>query len=282
MKNKGFTLTELLIAILLASVISLALLSTFIVSNSAFRTGRKVSELTEDVRNALTTLDFLFSRWGQGVPCADNNCTIGSTLPDCSTYPPRDPMCVTISDYGMKVEFYANLYGGGFVVSVNDTHANIISCRLNRSPTQNCYYIFDNSGFRIRNSNNQPVAVKLSSFTGQPDCLMSAQPNLNISRTLFEWDTVFNSTLTLMPGDFISRVPHRITLYVKNIAGENWLVYDRADMESGCGDNENSVRIIKIRDRDLNISKEGRTVLINATFITANGTAYKIERRFGR
>ncbi|MCS7149992.1 MAG: hypothetical protein N2Z40_07620 [Caldimicrobium sp.] len=281
MKRKGFLTIELLIVIILASVLSLALLSTFIVSNSAFKTGRMVSELTEDVRNAFTTLDYLFSRWGQGVPCADNNCTISSTLPDCTSYPPRDPMCVTISDNGRKAEFYANLYGSGFVESANNLHASIISCRLNSGSKQNCYYIFDNSGFRIRSLNNQPVAVKLSSFTGQPDCLMNAQPNLFINRTLFEWDTVSNSSiLTLMPGDFIVRVPHRITLYVKNIAGENWLVYDRTDMENGCGDSENSVRIIRIRD--LTISKDHRTVVFNATLITANGTTYLMERRFGR
>lgn len=66
MKNRGISLVELLVAIVVSTIILGAVLSMFIGSNIAFRGNRDIAEMSEDVRNAITTLEFLFSRWGLG------------------------------------------------------------------------------------------------------------------------------------------------------------------------------------------------------------------------
>ncbi|MDW8095205.1 MAG: type II secretion system protein, partial [Aquificaceae bacterium] len=124
--KRGVTLTELLVAIVVSSIILTAIVSIFSTSNLALRRGKETAELTEDVRNAITTLEFVFSRWGSGVPCENNQCNIGNTIPDCPNTnlqpPPRDPMCMTI--IGQEVRFFANLYGMGFVVGFSGNNNN--------------------------------------------------------------------------------------------------------------------------------------------------------------
>lgn len=136
---KGVSLVEILNAIAVDAIITLALTFLFVGSNRAFLGNRASAGLTEDVRNAITTLEFVFSRWGTGVPCRDNNCTIESPPPPCSSYPPYDPQCITLTS--SSVEFYANIYGYGFVTTATNTTASIISCRLDSSSRDNYYYI---------------------------------------------------------------------------------------------------------------------------------------------
>ena len=280
--KRGFTLTELLVAIIISSIILLAVVSMFITSNRALRSGRDVSEMSEDVRNAITTLEYIFSRWGSGVPCANNQCSIGPTIPDCPNTnlqpPPNDPMCMTIS--GQEVRFFANLYGTGFVVSVSGNQANIISCRLNTGNNQNCYYIWNGgrlkTGFGTR---GRPVPVQLASFSGQPDCIGSNAPNLTISTTVNRWLNEGNGTI-LEPGDYITRAPHYIRLYVKD---DGWLMMDRTDMGVGCQDNavgENAVRIGRVQS--FSAQKVGRSVRIDVVFVGSDDRTYRIVRVYGR
>lgn len=61
-QRKGISLVELLIAIVIGIIVTSALTGLFVGSNRAFLKNREISELAEDVRNAITTLEFIFSR----------------------------------------------------------------------------------------------------------------------------------------------------------------------------------------------------------------------------
>ncbi len=278
--RRGFSLVELLTAIVVAVIILGAITGLFIGSNNAFRTGRNVSGLTEDVRNAISTLEFVFSRWGAGVPCKNNNCTTAlqniksGTLPDCDGYPPTDPMCITA---GSDVRFYANLYGIGFVVSVSGNNANVISCRLSNNSKQNCYYVWNGGRTKFgTGTDGRLVFVRLSGISGEQDCLGGTQ-TISISGQVYEWVTLPQSTtLSLSPGDYITRVPHGIRLYVSN----GVLYMDRTDMADSCGDSESAVKIGNVQS--FNVQKVGRAVRVDAVFVGSDGKTYPITRYFGR
>ena len=241
MKNKGFTLTELLIAIVVASITLLAITSLFSVGNRVVNQQVKpVSEAMEEAQSGLATLDFLMSRWGVGFPCT--NCNVNKPLPDChdyDTFPSKpnpsdygnNPLCVTIEDKdndgNSEVYFFASLGGSGFVISVdnNNNQANLISCRLSDSKENNCYY-------RFRNGNFLDFIQLKSLSSDNADCsrINLSQPNATAS------------AYGLAEGDFIVRAPHFIKLYVKN----GWLMMDKKDI-SPCNANENAVTIAKVK-----------------------------------
>jgi prepilin-type N-terminal cleavage/methylation domain-containing protein len=242
MKNKGFTLTELLIAIVVASITLLAITSLFSVGNRVVNQVKPVSETMEEAQSGLATLDFLMSRWGVGVPCT--NCNVNRPLPNCpdyDTFPstpynpnayPDNPLCVTIkqdNNGNSEVYFFASLGGSGFVISVdnnnNNKQANLISCRLSDSKKNNCYYKFSNGNF------SAPIKLRsLSSDNAECSKLENlSQPNAKASAD------------GLSAGDFIVRAPHFIKLYVNN----GWLMMDKKDVDP-CNANENAVNIAKV------------------------------------
>ncbi|MGC8869459.1 MAG: PilW family protein, partial [Sulfurihydrogenibium sp.] len=255
MKNKGFTLTELLIAIVVASITLLAITSLFMVGNRVVNQVKPVSETMEEAQSGLATLDFLMSRWGVGVPCT--NCNVNTPLPDCPNYDtfpskpynpnayPDNPLCITIqqdNNENSAVYFFASLGGSGFVISVdnnnnNNEQANLISCRLSCKllnsdicrlsdrDTNNCYYKFSNGNFSgfIRLSSLSPNNADCSKLENL------SQPNAKASAD------------GLAEGDFIVRAPHFIKLYVNN----GWLMMDKKDVDP-CNANENAVNIAKV------------------------------------
>ena len=113
MKMKGFTLVEILVTMLLVSIILMAIVGLYIASDKAFKKNKPISDVLEEMRSGIATLDFVFSRWGVGVPCTNNNCTINATgISPCDKYyPPPDPMCMTCNEGSLSsgcsdVEFY--------------------------------------------------------------------------------------------------------------------------------------------------------------------------------
>lgn len=165
----------------------------------------------------------------------NNVCNINpNAIPPCNNqYPPPDPMCMDIA--GNSVTFYANLYGIGFVSAVTGNNATVISCRLNTGANQNCHYVWHNA--RIKSgydSNGIPIVVSLGGSLNQPECI-TGMNTVTIPISI--------GNANLGEGDYITRVPHRVTLRVE---GE-WLVMDRTDMANICADNENSVRIGRIQ-----------------------------------
>lgn len=271
--KRGFTLVELLTAIVIAVIIGAALLSLFIVGNRTFGSNRDVSQLTESARNALTTLEFVFSRWGFGVPCSNNNCDVSSVpVPDCGSYPPSDPMCLTVSTNG--VEFYASLYGMGFVTSVGDGQTRIISCRLSSDDRKNCYYVWRNQGIANWNGSGTPPVYQLPTIN-EVSCIESFSPNLTLNGVQLS-SSNNSSQISLSAGNLIIRVPHKISIYLSN----GWLMMDRTDMAGGCNENESAVRLA--RASDFKVEKAGRGVKLEITFVSEGGRNVKVVRYFGR
>jgi len=269
---RGVTLIELMVAIIIASIIMGALVAMYISSDKIFRNLRPVSDVVEEMRGALTTLDFVFSRWGAGVPCKNNTCSITSPPPDCDGYPPSDPMCITIIG-GTEAVFYANLYGMGFVVSVDGSGtAEVISCRLRDVASQNCYYVWKGDRLVSIDADGNPVAVSITNLSADNvDCLSEPNsPNATMDAIL--------SGVELQPGYVITRVPHRVRVYVSN----GWLMMDKQDMADTCTANEPAVRIAKVEN--FSIRKEGRGVVVEVTFISQSQPekTLSVVRYFGR
>lgn len=276
MKNsKGLTLVELLIATAISTIILLALTSLFIVGNRTFKSNKEVSDITDDVRNAITTLDFLFSRWGVGVPCPSGGCNLQSPPPNCTSYPPSDPMCITINTN--EVIFYGNIYGLGFVTSLSSGNANIVSCRLSSNKAQNCYYVWNGGNLKGGYyTSGTPKYYSFSTFSGSPDCITSNSVNLTVSGSLTEQISQNPQTLTVDSGDYITRVPHRIRIYLSN----NAIYFDRTDMAPLCNDNENAVLIASAES--FSAQKSGRSVRLDITFRDSTGKRFTITRYYGR
>lgn len=285
--KRGFSIVELLIALTIASITLAAFTTMFIAGNRTFRANREVSNSVEEVRNAIMMLEFIFSRWGIGVPCTNNNCSSSfsstTSIPNCeTTYPPSHPLCMTVSDGGRRAIFYASLGGIGFVTktttSGSSTTANVIGCRLNSSSSQNCYYIWRN--WRVKSDNGSIKGYRLEGNIPENHCLnsnnVSENGNLSLNGRIFELGSTSNS-ITLDPGDSIMRIPHKITIYVAN---DNWLMMDKTDMASQCNDDEAAIRVARVSS--FNIEPVAFGVRIDATFLTTDNRSYSVTRYFGR
>ncbi len=276
--KKGFTLVELLIVMILIFLIVGAVLSIHLKSSELFKEGKELSDVTEDARIAITTLDFVFSRWGMGVPCANNTCIISDVLPYCNiplsgntliSPPtlPSDPMCIDTGTNGEEAVFYANLEGFGFVVNSTGTLADILSCRLDTSPTQNCYYIWRN-GVVLNPSNNTffPLSVPLNGTINGVDCINTTDPNVQIN--------AYTSGITLEPGDYITRVPYIIRIYIDNINGTDWLMMKKIDLATACNNNEPAIKLAPVES--FNATVIGRAVKLIITFVNPKDPSKKI------
>ncbi len=277
--KRGYSLLEILVAIVIVAIVMGAVVAIYSASNRTFQKTKPVSSLLEEVREALSTLDFVFSRWGSAVPCEGNNCTLNNPPADCGTsYPPKDPMCITIRN-GNEAEFYANLYGMGFVVSVDTTEASLISCRLSDSSTQNCYYVWKGDRVVAFDSTGLPVIYGLSNLSRDNiDCLSEpVSPNATVDINMKDISSG-GSDVTLSEGMVITRVPHRIRLYVDN----GWLMMDKTDMASPCGSDENAVRIARVQS--FSIEKVGKGVKLDITFASQEDSSktMRVVRYFGR
>lgn len=90
-----------------------------------------------------------------------------------------------------------------------------------------------------------------------------------------------NNTIGLKPGDFITRVPHKVALRVEKIDGKYWLVMDRFDIANQ--GNERFVRIGRLACKNcFEVEPKGRSIRIIATFRGRNNREYKFEEIFGR
>lgn len=271
-RKRGLTLIELLIAILISTMIIGAIGMIYTVSNRTFKTTSDKADVIETARNAMSTLEFIFSRWGVGVPCVSTGCILDQTsLPDCPDgYPPTDPMCVTVineTPTTSRVIFYASLYGIGLVNNTDASYAYIVGCRLSNSPTQNCYFIWKGNKPKGNYTTGWPPYFRLT-LNGTADCVND--PTINTQAYKDLGGTILES------GDYIIRVPHKITLYVNN----GYLYMDRTDVATVCNDNENAVKIAKVES--FKATKIGRSIRVDITFIGNSGSKLTLTRYFGR
>lgn len=288
MKTKGFTIIELLIVILLCAIILMAISGLYIASDKIFRHTRPISDVLEETRSGIVTLDFVFSRWGAGVPCENNTCNISNTTIPCLNYPPSAPMCITCNNGDFNsgcndIEFYASLYGIGFVVNVNGTQANIISCRLTND---DYYYIWQGEKVLNYNATSTPAIYQLSGLApDDQDCIknFNGPPNAKSNSVV---TLVSNSsyTYTLQPGDIIMRVPHKVRIYEDCKTNECWLYIEKTDMANSTKEPEKRI-IAKLKDgSSFKVYKEGKVLRLEIEFESQSfpKKTLKIERYFAR
>jgi prepilin-type N-terminal cleavage/methylation domain-containing protein len=306
LKVKGFTLPEILVVIVLSSIILGAIVGLFISSENLFKKTKPVSDVLEEMRSGLATLDFVFSRWGAGVPCKNNQCQNNSNIVPCDDFPPSDPLCMncTQGDFSSgcsEVVFYGNLYGLGFVVdNKTGNMVDIISCRLENDykddkPRQ-CYYIWHQNGVITDNSTNKPLAFSFNSTpefnSNNTDCInFNKTPNLTIPAEIDLCNSSItytsNTTYTLQPGDIIVRSTQMIKLYVKQKKNGYWLIMEKTDIEMSkyYGIKSSINPIAKLKDADsFKVYMAGKGVRIRAIFASQSSPSqfFEIIKYYGR
>jgi len=285
-KQKGFTMIEILVVIVLCTIIVMAALGLYFASDKVFKKTRPISDVLEEMRGAIATLDFIFSRWGVGVPCINNNCNTGNSITTCINYPPSDLLCMKCNSGDLSsgcsdVEFYASLYGLGFVINTNGTSANLISCRLSTDTNDNYYYIWQGEKVVNYNGSGFPPIYKLSELNpNNQDCIKNFIGTPNAQSSALVNGTA--STYTLQPGDIIIRVPHKVRLYAKSTSDGYWLYLNKTDMAT----NENEEKMLaKLKDLgSFKVYAQGRTLKIELEFQSQSKPeeVLKIERYFAR
>lgn len=297
-KRKGFTIIEVLVVIVLCTIIIMAAFGLYLASGKIFRETRPISDVLEEMRSAIATLDFVFSRWGAGVPCYNNTCdeTISECIgPPPDNYPPYNRLCMTCNEGDFssgckKVEFYANLEGYGFVVNATQTQVNIISCRLRDTNLSNdTYYIWQGDKVVNYNSTEDPPKYKLNLNldNDNKDCISFAgSPNIQHNAIVQE----FNGTgiYTLQPGDMITRVPYRVNLYVAYDPDDKgyWLYIKKFDIaKKNEEEGEEGKKIAKVKDSDsFKVYLVGRAIKVEVEFQSQSKPekTLKIIRYFAR
>jgi type II secretory pathway pseudopilin PulG len=294
---KGFTIIEFLVGILVSLLILGAISIAFIGADRGFKKNKPISQSIEEAQNSVATLDFLFSRWGIGVPTSNNIYLINSdgslkkdqngnpllwqasNLPNGIVFPPIYPFWYQSIDANGDSKndtlyFFASIGGNGYVVSCpnNLPPCNILSCRLTSNSANRCYFIFSADGTSIKYYalSNGDIA------NDEIDCL-----NLQNNQT-------YNTTINiggLNPADRFQRVPHLIKIYETPIDNKtSWLTFDRIDVANDCGDNGNSISIGRIRKESFLITPINQNaVKIQADFVDENGNIlYKYSKVYAK
>ncbi len=223
--RRGFTLVELLMVLVIASIIMVSLFGLWNTTRIAFGKVKTVSQVSDITRSTIVLLDRYFDRWGAGVPTSN-----AST--NCNQYPPPREKCITIvpGPNCDEVSFYASLYGIGMAY---DNLGNVIGCRLRPG---DCYYIIRGENF----VGNPPTIYQINNvnLTGS-ECVSPTfsanSPNYVVGG------------ISLQPGDIIIRVPHRVRLFCQNLNGQLYLYAELTDMASSCGRNEPAFPIAPVK-----------------------------------
>ncbi|WP_299238354.1 hypothetical protein [Sulfurihydrogenibium sp.] len=285
---------SILISLLILGAISIA----FIVANRGFQQNKPVSQAIQEAQNLVATLDFLFSRWGVGMPSSDtisiyimdydgalrtdkngNPKKWQPSLPNGITFPPANPFwyqAVDTNNDGRNdtIYFFASLGGTGYVVNClnNVPPCNILSCRLTSNKTNKCYFIFSADGTSIRYYELGSKDLANDNI----DCL-----NLQNNQTS-------NTTINvggLSPGDRFQRVPHLIRIFEIPIDSRtSWLAFDRTDLAYNCNDNENATHIGRIRRGSFQVVPRGQNAVeLQADFVDENGNvAYRFRKVYAK
>lgn len=290
-KNTGFTLTELLVVLIILSLSSLAIFTLFSSSTKVYLNMERLSNIQEQARLAMVQMDRVFERWGIGVPY---NLSQNAT---CASYPPREyppgkasSLCYVIRNDGKEIEFYASLYGIGFVKRISGNIAYVISCRLNSSTSQNCYYVW--RGENPYDNDNDPTNgfpyFALSGLSvNNAECInwnfSGVNTNAQLSAILTARNVSFS--VNLREGDVITRVPHRVKIYYDET---NQTIYlDLQDMASDCNSNERArpiarnITYFSIED----LTQPDKNPVIRVTFNIKNpktNEEYTFQRVYGR
>jgi len=277
----GFTLVELLVVILVTSIFLMAVLGVFLMGNKYLKESKPVSDVIEEARSGLATLEFLFSRRGVGVPPKGDNFT---GIPPANNTCPLKNKNSTLTCYngdlcsssGCKdLEFYANIKGFGFVVNATNNTASLVSCRLSSEADENYYYVFKEYKLvnATQNGTTKTIFRFCENFGNGPHCVNNLAGNLTLNNPKMYLNgtncTDANNTITLQPGDIIMRVPYKVRLKVDWSSDYKswWLMINATDLATG---KSSATWIARVKDENS----------FNATCLDANCTALKVRITF--
>lgn len=280
--KRGFTIVELLMAAVLALIVLSSIYALYITSVRTYGKVEKLSNVQEQARIALEQMDRLFDRWGVGVPYNNAQSATCSSYPPME-YPPRTASSLCYEITTDSVVFYASTFGMGLVKRIG-TNAELISCRLNNSVTQNCYYVWrgENPVDNDNDPSNGFPFFGLSNLNpNNADCVNWTTGNATVSATLSSTN-VQGFSVTLREGDIIMRVPHRIRIYRQG----DILYVEMQDM-SNCGGNELArpiaYNVSNFLVEDLTQNNERPVIRITLTLRDPQGgQEYTFQRIYGR
>lgn len=240
MNQKGFTLVEILIAVLVAVVAIGAIQVVYSSSHQVFQNVKSISDNVETKTPSIELIARYFDRWGVGVMSQ-------AEMPLCNNCPTtRKILAIVDGDPCDDVTFFGNIQGFGFVQGTAAGTANVTSCRLSTSTAaQNCYYLWTNNG--VTNSfdagnNFIPLELNADLNPNNADCLgvtSGAPTNATVNAVLTPKSGAV--PVTAAPGDVIQRVPHSIRLYCNNNSQDSnrrWLFADLNETSPFCGAND--------------------------------------------
>ena len=288
-RQNGITLIELLTAIIVAAIVMMAIVALYVNTDKSFKKTQRISDLLQDAEAAISNLNFLFSRWGVGVPCMNNTCIYyNNTVPACGSYPPLDPLCMDCKVGSLNsttgcsdVVFYGNLKGLGFVVSVNGSQAGVISCRLTTNSNDNYYYIWKN-GIVVTNSTGYPITYQISGLNPDNiDCVNNASVNAVLNAIVTSVTPASSSlgNYTLSPGDVIIRVPKKIELYIdgNELKEHIWDMYDPLNPQ------DEGIKVLA-NVKSFKVFQNGRGVKVVIEFFNPKNPAlsFKVEKYYGK
>ncbi|GAB6066169.1 hypothetical protein JCM9492_12610 [Aquifex pyrophilus] len=288
--KRGISLTEVLVSIAISLVILGVVLNTFLGAGRSAKEIKKVVDVKDYAKEGIAKLDWIFQRWGVGVPCddptGDNNCTAIRACGGEDNYPPPSSLCINVSrgDPCDTIQFYASLGGMGFVTRIYGVNkVAVLSCRLETRDNDNCYYI-KRGGLWVRDEEDNLVIASISNLDPPRtlDCVdFDGRSNATMDR---EVETQDDRTLELESGDLLIRVPYRITLYCAPFRSDNnrlWL-YMRIEDMAGCK-REHPQPLVPVESfKVVNDPYTDGFVRLRITFRGADGNTLTIERIFGR
>jgi hypothetical protein len=229
LNRNGFSLIELLITSCIGLLI---LIAAFWLNTGSLKLFRDVKTTTDNMQSKIPSMELIaryFDRWGVGV--------VVTSGADCTAYPPGNQKCIirTAGTPYDEVKFWGNIYGTGVVKSVAASTASVIGCRLNKSTSQNYYYVWRNNSLQNGMSGTTPIPVALNANLSEndADCSgMASTPNVTVNSLL-----TASTNVTVQAGDFINRAPHLIRLYCAannaHDGGRYWLYADVTDTSAG-------------------------------------------------
>lgn len=252
--NKGFSLVEILIAIVVTSVILGAIMMSFTTSLRTFRDAKSISDNIETKTPSVELISRYFDRWGVGVVSIADISTCSTTV--CPAQ--RKSLTITSSGGCSDVTFWGNIHGSGYVrdLSSDLTTANLYSCRLVNSPSnRNCYILWSNNipMNPIVGGYVDPVSLPNNLSASNADCSnLPSEGSLPINATVGrDFNTSTNLTsIPVQSGDVIHRTPHRIRLYCNENPADGdsrWLYVDLTELSNGfCTDSESALPIAPV------------------------------------
>lgn len=171
--NKGFTMTEALITLLISSVVLTGFYQLIFGSVAFFSKNKVESDNLETKTPSMELISRYFDRWGVGVVVNSATTDVAykrNVLPNTENYIYL-PASNAKATEDNPITFYANLSGFGFVRGFTGTTANLLSCRLDddlgkKSGTTPCYYVFRNNKF-IPDNLNQNGNITTGTGSGQ-------------------------------------------------------------------------------------------------------------------